>query len=238
MKDQYVGDINDYVKYSVLRAILDTSSPSLLVSWMLTSDDARKDGLKTSYLSKPDDYRGVDPDLFDALRTIVVRGKRSTREIAASRALPGAEFYADLLEDRPGARERFMLGLWRAAQGHEVVFFDPDNGLDVRSVPAGRAGSRRYVYCSELTPLSDLNAAAVIYQHFPRVRRRPYLRAQLDRLEAALPGYETFAISSSHVAFLVATPPTHTDRLSAGLRLAARRWEGRLTLIGVRDNAA
>lgn len=238
MKDQYVGDINDYVKYSVLRAILDASSASLLVCWMLTTDDDRRDGLKTSYLSKPDDFRGVDQDLFDSLRAIVLRGRRSTRQIETIGVLPGAGFYAAHLEDSAEARERFMLGLWRAAQGHDIVFFDPDNGLDVRSVPVGRTGSRRYVYCAELEPLRDSNAAAVIYQHFPRVPRHLYITGQLNRLEAALPGYEAFAISSSHVAFLVAAPPKHAQRLSAGLRLARQRWAGRLTLTRVPNSSS
>jgi hypothetical protein len=230
MKDQYVGDVNDYVKYSVLRAIGRAYAPSLLVCWMLTADDNRSDGLKTSYLSRPDHYRHVDPALFDALSDLVARGDRSTRLIESSGAVPGATFYADLLEDQSAARDRFMSGLWTAARGHRVVFFDPDNGLDVRSVPAGRPGSRRYVYCSELAPLVDLNAAAVIYQHFPRVRREPYIAAQLERLLAVLPRYEALAITSPHVAFLVATPPDQAAGLSAGLRLAVERWDGRLAL--------
>jgi hypothetical protein len=235
MKDQYVGDVNDYVKYSVLRAIDHAYAPSLLVCWMLTADDNGSDGLKTSYLSRPDHYRHVDPALFDALGELVARGNRSTRLIESSGVLPGARFYPDLLDDQTAARDRFMSGLWTAARGHEVVFFDPDNGLDVGSVPAGRAGSRRYVYCSELAPLLDLNAAAVIYQHFPRVRRKPYIAAQLERLLAALPGYEAFAITSPHVAFLVATPPDKVAGLAAGLRLAVERWDDRLALISVGD---
>lgn len=37
MKDQYVGDISDFEKYAILRA-LETSCPlSLVVAWMLTA---------------------------------------------------------------------------------------------------------------------------------------------------------------------------------------------------------
>ena len=100
------------------------------------------------------------------------------------------------------------------------MFFDPDNGLSIDSVPVGRAGSRRYLYCSELAPLKDLNAAAVIYQHFPRVQRFQYVASQLDRLASALPGFQTIAIHSSHVAFLAVAPPDQLEAIRAGFHLA------------------
>ena len=39
MKDQYFGDINDYRKYGLLRAITASSGLRLLVVWMLTPDE-------------------------------------------------------------------------------------------------------------------------------------------------------------------------------------------------------
>jgi hypothetical protein len=38
MKNQYFGDINDYRKYGLLRALQSTGDGSLLVTWMLTPD--------------------------------------------------------------------------------------------------------------------------------------------------------------------------------------------------------
>lgn len=44
MKGQYFGDINDYRKYGLLRALQSSGEGSLLVAWMLTPDDGRPDG--------------------------------------------------------------------------------------------------------------------------------------------------------------------------------------------------
>jgi hypothetical protein len=44
MKHQYFGDINDYRKYGLLRALQSSSLGGLLVAWMLTPDDGGPDG--------------------------------------------------------------------------------------------------------------------------------------------------------------------------------------------------
>jgi len=228
MKEQYVGDINDYVKYSVLRAIQAAQPSPLLVCWMLTHEDARADGLRTQYLADPDRYRDVDPHLFDELGRIVATGRRSTKNVESAGLLPGASFFRSYLKDALDAREDFLSALWGVARPRSVVFFDPDNGLDVRSTPVGRAGSARYVYCSELAPLADLGSAAVIYQHFPRVARQAYVEAQLTRLADALPGYTTMAIHGSNIALLIAAPAALEHGIRTALRTAAERWGNRL----------
>jgi hypothetical protein len=45
MKDQYFGDINDYRKYGLLRAIQSRGTGRLLVAWMLTPADGGRDGV-------------------------------------------------------------------------------------------------------------------------------------------------------------------------------------------------
>lgn len=228
MKDQYVADINDYVKYSVLRALFDVHTSSVLVCWMLTADDDRSDGRKISYLQDTDRYRAIDPDLFDLLGTLVSCGERTTRGVELLGILPGATYFRQRLEDDQSGRTQFFTEMWREARGCRVAFFDPDNGLSVASVPCGSAGSRRYIYCSDLTPLQELNAAAVLYQHFPRVPRARYVAEQLDRLATALPGFSTLAIYSPQVALLAATPRDQVQGFEAAMRLAAHRWAGRL----------
>jgi hypothetical protein len=231
MKNQYVGDINDFVKYSVLRAVLQAHPMPLLVGWMLTADDTRTDGRKTSYLRDSARYRSADPELFDVLARLVDRNGRSVQAIEQAGILPGASFYNAYLSDAVSARTQFMVELWRHAEKHSLVFLDPDNGLDVASVRRGRVGSSRYLYCDELDYVLEAAAAVVIYQHFPRVPRASYVAAQLERLAEVLPGYSTHAIFSSHIALLAATPPMHSVGVAQGFQLAAERWNNRLTVI-------
>ena len=43
MKNQYFGDVNDYRKYGLLRAISLNTDWNLLVAWMLKPDDGGPD---------------------------------------------------------------------------------------------------------------------------------------------------------------------------------------------------
>ena len=61
MKNQYFGDIKDYRKYGILRALQAGSDLPLALCWMLTPDDGGADGRKVAYLHKPDRWRSLDP---------------------------------------------------------------------------------------------------------------------------------------------------------------------------------
>lgn len=71
MKNQYFGDINDYRKYGLLRAILAASNLRMLVAWMLTPDDKSTDGQITGYLDDPGKWSRHDPELFGALQHLL-----------------------------------------------------------------------------------------------------------------------------------------------------------------------
>ena len=61
MQNRYVGDIGDYLKLGILRAL----SPGyhLGVAWWLFPDEAHnRDGRHIGYLDRPDSWRHFDPD--------------------------------------------------------------------------------------------------------------------------------------------------------------------------------
>lgn len=68
MKEQYVGDVNDYRKYALLR-LRGRSGLRLGVCWMLTPNDERSNGNKLGYLDQPS-YERHDPELFALLRQV------------------------------------------------------------------------------------------------------------------------------------------------------------------------
>lgn len=51
MKEQYVGDISDYRKYALLRALSAGGANRIGVCWMLTPSDGSSDGNKLGYLA-------------------------------------------------------------------------------------------------------------------------------------------------------------------------------------------
>jgi hypothetical protein len=207
MKNQYVGDINDYVKYAFLRHLMRAGS-EVTVCWMLTSDDRRTDGSRRSYLDKPAQYRDRDPELFDTLAGDL-RHARDVRSIEESGILPNARFLSDPIEDAREVRESHFRHLYAALPPTSLVFFDPDNGLDVATVRSGRRNSSKYLFRDELAGFLSEGHSAIVYQHFPRVERRHFLQNVFN--SRVWPGCEMrwASVYTPHVAYLLFLQEPH-----------------------------
>lgn len=186
MKNQYAGDVNDFRKYGLLRALRHESDLSLLVCWMLTPDDGSADGNRVSYLSKPARWRVHDPALFDALQDVFTHPDgRGVRNVELAGVLSPARFQSEMIpDDRRGRAQYFERTLALAKDSH-LAFFDPDNGLEVPSKPKGGRGSSRYLYWDELAATYEGGASILAYQHFPREKREPYTRRRMRQLRSA-----------------------------------------------------
>src|SRR5215210_6514927 len=104
MKDQYVGDLNDFEKYALLRVLGPVSGLPLLVCWMLTPPDGRGDGGNLAYLNQPRRFRHLDSELFDQLNAIVSAGDRRVGAVEEAQLLPRATFFSPRLEDARQSR--------------------------------------------------------------------------------------------------------------------------------------
>jgi hypothetical protein len=226
VKDQYVGDYNDFVKYALLRAILAQELP-LLVCWMLTPDDRSSEGGKLAYLERPSTFRHLDPEAFDAMAEIVA-GSRSVAQVEASELLTGVDYFSRRLEDHSSSRSVFFRELWR--QPPAVTFFDPDNGFEVASKPIGLRDSSKYIYWREVEETFRLGHSVIVFQHFAREERTAHLRRLLDGLGETT-GSDAFALRSAHVAFLCAPQLVHERRLRNAARDLTERWGPRLALV-------
>ena len=208
MKDQYVGDVNDFAKYQLLR-LAETHFDQVLVAWMLTARDGRTDGGQISYLGDPANG-AADPELFAALKKLVGRGVRSLAAIEESGALPRCDFHSTPVPREDPGRAQYFEALATAAGPQTMTFLDPDNGIEVKSVAQGSSSSERYIYWSELARLRETGSSVLVYQHFPRVQRLPFLEDLLKRLgEEMGEDFETFAAYTSRVAFLFALRAEH-----------------------------
>ena len=81
MKNQYLGDVYDYIKYGLLRQLNCRGRVSAVVCWMLTENDDRRDGNRVNYLKEPEAWRAFDPPVFDRLRQQVPDGQRGLRRL-------------------------------------------------------------------------------------------------------------------------------------------------------------
>jgi hypothetical protein len=230
VKDQYVGDVNDYLKYSLLRALARAHSGRLQVCWMRTAPDGRTDGARLGYLAEGEPARALDPLVFDELTRIITAGKRSVNAVQRTAILPGAQFHPAPLGDQPAARKRHFSKIWRALGPRDLVFFDPDNGLEVASVRAGARNCSKYVFLEELAVALDKQRSVCVYQHFPRVKRAPFIAGMLARLQDHFPDHRCFAIASPWVVHLICAHPGAALALYEAAEAVAARSADRLAV--------
>ena len=142
MQDRYVGDIGDYAKYSLLRAL--SRGRKLGVSWYLFPDEDSGDGGHVGYLLRPDKWYAPDPETFNALRKLMgdifhEKQQRSVAAIERSDLLPDTIFWSRWIvhEGRGGPalasyRSEWFRDSLAALESCDIVFADPDNGLRAR----------------------------------------------------------------------------------------------------------
>lgn len=233
MQDRYVGDIGDYVKYGLLRAICGTRR--LGVAWYLHPDVGPPgDGKHTAYLQHPDEWRHLETELFDALKELIP-DRRSVANIQESGILGDAAFAADRLavsgvkaHAREHWRRRWFNRIKRQLAGCHLVFADPDNGLvsDARFRPARKENAKR-IPLSEAMALAE-GRTAVIYHH--NTRYPGGHRVEILCWKNQLP-YGTLAYywrRMSPRTFFIINPDAETRRR---IREFERRWGDRGELV-------
>ena len=189
MKDQYFGDINDYRKYGLLRSIIRASTFRLLVAWMLTPDDESTDGKFITYLENPERWSGHDPVLFQTIRALLARHQtRRVNLIENTDLLQGASYFSTHVPDSASGRSSWFSSLAQQAHDSEIVFLDPDNGIEVMSNPYERRGSSKYLYWDEIRTLWTAGKSLWIYQHFIRETRLNFIQRKLEALSGTTPG--------------------------------------------------
>jgi hypothetical protein len=91
-----------------------------------------------------------------------------------------------------------------------LVFLDPDNGLEVKSVPKGRKRSSKYAFLDEIADHYGAGRTILLYQHYPqRLSREACVITAADRLRARLSRASIWLFETPHVAFLLAARPDH-----------------------------
>jgi hypothetical protein len=227
VKHQYVGDLNDYRKYALLRALSAGGSVRVGISWMLTASDRRTDGNNLSYLNQPERHRQFDPQLFDFFADASATPDwRRLETIEASAAIPGASYFNTELLDNVSARDDFMGQCALSLADADLIFFDPDNGLEV-SLPKGRRGSCKYLYLDEVKRFYASEKSLLIYQHFPRIERGAFTEACATRLRSVAPDAALWAFTTSNVLFLLMIHPNSPARLTTAALEASERWDTR-----------
>ncbi|MEA1888154.1 MAG: hypothetical protein U9N50_00040 [Pseudomonadota bacterium] len=229
MKNQYFGDVNDYRKYGLLRAIHAVTGMKTLVAWMLTPDDGGSDGNITDYLEKSGQWIKYDPALYLWLQyTLKTSNERRVSLIEQSGILRNTSYFSDIIPDERNARQYWLNNLCAATEDSDLVFLDPDNGLEVKSKPYGSKDSSKYLYWQEVSLLWKSGKSLLMYQHFPRKKRDEYIQSMLASLTAHAKGAAVEAFSTPHVLFLLALQPSQAHYRQMIADYVENHWEGQI----------
>lgn len=231
MKNQYFGDVNDYRKYGLLRMLSGGGEISTGVGWMLTPSDGRADGAFVRYLEQPGRWRVFDRDLYDFLvRHVLERGERDVRLIERSELLPATLFHTSLLADAPTERRRYFREMLERFRGIDLIFFDPDNGFEVKSKPYGRKGSSKFLYWREVYDAYSAGHSLLVYQHFAREQRDVFVKRIADKLQSLTNAAAIYSFHTPHVVFLLAARPEHDVTFQRQASKTAHAWTGQINV--------
>jgi hypothetical protein len=229
MKNQYFGDINDYRKYGLMRVLAGRSRLTLGICWLLTEDDEHGDGELRAYLSKPSRWRHYDPELYESLQRLVTSDVRRDVRLAREWTLiPNAMYFETVVQDNLARRDAYFDAAWEALRSCDLVFFDPDNGIEIESIPRGRAGSAQYVYWRELQEAYRRGQSLLIYQHFPRVNRERFVPFIANRLAEEIGSSHVAGFQTPYMAFLLVQQARHVSALAGAVSELEARWSGQI----------
>lgn len=182
MQDRYVGDVGDFAKYALLRRLAGKSGERPIrvgVVWCLFPDETHNnDGRHVSYLHNPE-FGELDNPLLTTLQKIVATGNRSVSAISGGDLLPGGTVFCDAISSAPkvhrlsrAERTDYRTGwldrCFTLTEKCDFVFFDPDNGLEVASVPKHHPNAGKYIYWDELMPFWRRRQTLLVYHHLNR----------------------------------------------------------------------
>jgi hypothetical protein len=256
MQDRYAGDLGDFSKCGLVRA-LGRAGLRIGVVWCHAPDQHHNaDGRHIDYLRPTHRqanllercdrplYRAFRQGLTDAQGRVVAT-KRNVDALVCMRIWPaGARHFTDKLdyERWPAAQRRRRRKAWlnralEATAASEIVFFDPDNGLPVPSVRRHHRHGCKYVYFDELTPFWRRGQSLAIYQHTHRRGSAERQAAQrIDQLlrhlsGAALVTALRFRRGTSRL-YLIAAQADHVNSIKRALdQMLDRPWSQHFELM-------
>lgn len=225
MKNQYFGDVNDYRKYGLLRLLSHDSRFRIGVCWMLTANDHRTDGNLINYLNFSERWRHYDPALFDLLQKSVRPGQMRHVSLAENaETLPGAHFFTEPLADTLSLRVQYFKQAREKLAACDLIFYDPDNGIEIKSKAKGQRDSAKYIFWDEVTETFQAGHSVLVYQHFPREKRNTFIERLVEEYQRRLNASKVYWFRTPQVVYLLSVQAKHIDFMASRIEVITSQW--------------
>ena len=183
MQDRYAGDIGDFGKFVMLKTLMRLSGGRLRlgINWyhVAMHESGSNDGRHTRYLGASRSsklFEQCDPALYATLRGIVNNGERSILSLEQASILPAnTVFYSRPLpkgigryKEREGTRLEWFAQSLSVLGSSDILFLDPDNGIQTRSVKITQKQAVKFAFVDELQTYLEQNKIVIIYNHRDR----------------------------------------------------------------------
>jgi hypothetical protein len=219
VQDRYAGDVGDFGKFALLRAL--SARRSLAVLWYRCSGESERnnDGRHVGYLEQPGRFRQLDPEVFDAMANIVSSGRRSLVALEAACLLRGAKYHGETVPRSRDERRAWFIAMSKGIAQSDLVFADMDNGFEWTRL------NPKCIARDEVSALLRADRSLLLYHH--QTRRKGGAAAEYRRLVAWL-----FDAGARDVEAVRLRPYTSRfymlvdgdEVLSAALLSFAQRW--------------
>jgi hypothetical protein len=167
------------------------------------------------------------------------RGEPNVAVIETSGILPPGTAYfsepvphaADSAQQRVTQRAAWFARARNAVVGTDLVFLDPDNGLQVRSVPLTSPLAGKYATVAEITALLDSGGGVVLYQHgnrapWPEQRARVCAQVSAATHRPLTIRSLRFGAFGVRAFFCITASPRPAEAIERGLDVLQRRVQG------------
>lgn len=161
MQNKYFGDIHDFYKYLLLKEI--TKDYKLGIHWCLKPDEMdKKDGEKLL----TDKEKRLDPFLYDILTKYKSQNVMKIDAYFSKNHSHKVKYFSMLHED-PTNSLHYENMAFEALRTCEIIFFDPDNGIEVASI--NNKNKYKYISYNLLKKFWEYGKSLIIYQHNDRI---------------------------------------------------------------------
>jgi len=199
MKNQYVGDVNDFFKYSILEIIERELGKKILVVWMLTQSE----GMDIEYSR----YKDKNEILFSKLEKIISSNKRNIKAI--EEIYTNYSYHSVILEKR--TRSNYFNDVEEKSKksNSNLIFFDPDKGISYNISDK----DNEHLYWDEIKRFWELDKDLLIYQHFKRQNWSEYIIELKKYINRDLKDVFLIPMKTENVMFLYLSHKDVKDKI-------------------------